>query len=298
MQCVEFRQGEPLLGGQQAMGYDPRSFFHAGVSAMADSTKIVTAALLLIGNELLSGRTQDANLNYLARQLTAMGIRLAEARVVVDGEAEIVEAVNELRARYSYVFTTGGIGPTHDDITCECVAKAFGRRYVLNPEAQKILKDYYDGSGRELNEARLRMAYTPEGAELVENRISRAPGFRVENVIVMAGIPAVMRAMFEAIAPKLEGGAKVSARAVAVLMGEGDIARPLSELQARNEGLEIGSYPFVRKGKFGTTLVLRGVDQAALDSAVEELKSILKDLGGSPEDEAAVSDGSWPRPEA
>ncbi|MDA0230248.1 MAG: molybdopterin-binding protein [Proteobacteria bacterium] len=265
---------------------------------MADSTKIVTAALLLIGNELLSGRTQDANLNYLARQLTAMGIRLAEARVVADGEAEIVQAVNELRARYDYVFTTGGIGPTHDDITCECVAKAFGRRYVLNPQAQEILEDYYDGSGRELNEARLRMAYTPEGAELVDNPISKAPGFRVENVIVMAGIPAVMRAMFEAIAPKLEGGSKVISRSVSVLMGEGDIARPLGELQARNEGLEIGSYPFVRKGKFGTTLVLRGVDQAAVDAAAEELRTILKELGGSPEDEAAVSDGSWPRPEA
>ena len=265
---------------------------------MADAPKTVTAALLLIGNELLSGRTQDANLNYLARQLTAMGIRLVEARVVADGEAEIVQAVNELRARYDYVFTTGGIGPTHDDITCESVAKAFGRRYVLNPEAQKLLEDYCDGSGRELNEARLRMAYTPEGAELVDNPISRAPGFRVENVIVMAGIPAVMRAMFESIAPKLEGGAKVTSRAVAVLMGEGDIARPLGELQARNEGLEIGSYPFVRKGKFGTTLVLRGVDETAVEEAVKELKMVLEELGGTPEDEAAVSDGNWPKPDA
>jgi len=265
---------------------------------MADAPQTVTAALLLIGNELLSGRTKDANLNYLARQLTAMGIRLVEARVVADGEAEIVEAVNALRARYDYVFTTGGIGPTHDDITCECVAKAFGLRYVVNPEAQKILEDYYDGSGRDLNEARMRMAYTPEGAELVDNPISRAPGFRVENVIVMAGIPAVMRAMFEAIAPKLESGAKTASRAVAVLMGEGDIARPLGDLQARNEGLEIGSYPFVRKGKFGTTLVLRGVDEHAVEAAAEELKAILRDLGGTPEDEPAVSDGSWPRPEA
>lgn len=264
----------------------------------ATTPKTVTAAVLLIGNELLSGRTQDANLNYLARQLTAMGIRLAEARVVADGAAEIVAAVNQLRAAYDYVFTTGGIGPTHDDITCECVAKAFGRRYVLNPEAQKLLEDYYDGSGRELNEARLRMAYTPEGAELVDNPISRAPGFRIENVIVMAGIPAVMRAMFESIAPKLKGGAKVASRAVAVLMGEGDIARPLSELQARNESLEIGSYPFVRKGKFGTTLVLRGTDAAAVEAAAQELKTILRDLGAAPEDEPAVSDGSWPRPEA
>ena len=260
--------------------------------------KTVTAALLLIGNELLSGRTQDANLNYLAKQLTAMGIQLAEARVVGDDEAEIVGAVNALRAEYDYVFTTGGIGPTHDDITCECVAKAFGRRYLLNPEAQRILEDYYDGSGRELNAARLRMAYTPEGAELVDNPISRAPGFRVENVIVMAGIPAVMRAMFESVAPSLEGGAKVVSRAVSVLMGEGDIARPLGELQERYESLEIGSYPFVRKSKFGTTLVLRGTDEAAVEAAAEELKTILRGFGATPEDEPAVSDGSWPKPEA
>jgi molybdenum cofactor synthesis domain-containing protein len=260
--------------------------------------KTVTAAVLLIGNELLSGRTKDANLNYLARQLAAMGITLREARMVSDDEAEIVQAVNALRARYDYVFTTGGIGPTHDDITCESVAKAFGVRYMLNPEALKILQDYYDGSGRELNEARLRMAHTPQGAALVDNPISRAPGFRIENVIVMAGIPAVMRAMFESIAPDLESGAKVTSRAVAVLMGEGDIARPLGDLQARFEALEIGSYPFVRQGKFGTTLVLRGTDAGEVNAAAEELKMILRDLGASPEDEAAVSDGSWPRPEA
>ena len=258
----------------------------------------VTAALVIIGNEVLSGRTQDANVRFLAVGLNRVGVRLMEARVIADAKNEIVEAINALRAKFDYVFTTGGIGPTHDDITCVSVAKAFGRRYVLNPEAQKLLEDYCDGSGRELNEARLRMAYTPEGAELVDNPISRAPGFRVENVIVMAGIPAVMRAMFESIAPKLEGGAKVASRAVAVLMGEGDIARPLGELQARNEGLEIGSYPFVRKGKFGTTLVLRGVDETAVEEAVKELKMILEELGGTPEDDAAVSDGSWPKPDA
>ena len=265
---------------------------------MADTPKIVTAALLLIGNELLSGRTKDANLSYLAKQLTAMGIRLAEARVVGDDEGEIVGAVNALRAKYDYVFTTGGIGPTHDDITCECVAKAFGRRYMVNEEARRILEDYYDGSGRDLNEARMRMAYTPEGAELVDNPISRAPGFRVENVIVMAGIPAVMRAMFETVAPSLESGAKVVSRAVSVLLGEGDIARPLGELQERYENLEIGSYPFVRNSKFGTTLVLRGTDEAAVEAAAQELKKIVTALGATPEDEPATSDGSWPKPEA
>ncbi len=265
---------------------------------MARQPKIVTAGLLLIGNELLSGRTQDANLNYLAKQLTAMGIRLAEARVVGDDENEIVDAVNALRARYDYVFTTGGIGPTHDDITCECVAKAFDRRYVINEKARRILEDYYDGSGRDLNEARMRMAYTPEGAELVDNPISRAPGFRIENVIVMAGIPAVMRAMFETVASSLEGGAKVVSRTVSVLMGEGDIARPLGELQERYESLEIGSYPFVRNSRFGTTLVLRGTDESAVGAAAEELKSILRDFGVTPADEPVTSDGSWPKSEA
>ncbi len=265
---------------------------------MAGQPKIVTAALLLIGNELLSGRTQDANLNYLAKQLTAMGIRLAEVRVISDEEDEIVNSVNELRTRYNYVFTTGGIGPTHDDITCESVAKAFGRRYMVNEEARRILENYYDGSGRDLNEARMRMAFTPEGAELVNNPISRAPGFRIENVIVMAGIPAVMRAMFESVAPSLEGGVKVISRAVSVLMGEGDIARPLSELQERYVGLEIGSYPFVRESKFGTTLVIRGTDESDLEAATEELISILRELGATPEDKPAISDGSWPKPEA
>jgi molybdenum cofactor synthesis domain-containing protein len=253
---------------------------------MAEPPAVVTAALILIGNEILSGRTQDANLNYLARQLTAMGIQLREARVVPDDEAEIVAAVNDLCTRHTYVFTTGGIGPTHDDITSESVAKAFGRRWMLNPEAHRILEEYYDGSGRELNEARLRMAHTPEGAELVDNPVSRAPGFRVENVIVMAGIPAVMRAMFEAIAPKLRAGAKVRSRAVAVLLGEGDVARELGGLQERYDTLEIGSYPFVRDGRFGTTLVLRGLDQAKIDAATAELKDILRGLGGDPEDAA------------
>ena len=265
---------------------------------MVRQPKIVTAALLLIGNELLSGRTQDANLNYLAKQLTAMGIRLVEARVIGDEEDEIVDTVNALRVKYNYVFTTGGIGPTHDDITCECVAKAFDRRYMVNEEARRILEDYYDGSGRDLNEARMRMAYTPEGAELVDNPISRAPGFRVDNVIVMAGIPAVMRAMFESVAPSLEGGAKVVSRAVSVLMGEGDIARPLGELQERYLGLEIGSYPFVRNSKFGTTLVLRGTEESDVDAAAEELISILRGFGATPEEKPVTSDGSWPKPEA
>ena len=252
---------------------------------MSQQPAIVTAAVLLIGNELLSGRTKDANLNHLARQLTLMGIQLREARFVADIEEEIIAAVNALRTRYTYVFTTGGIGPTHDDITSESVAKAFGRRWILNPEARSILEDYYDGSGHKLNEARLRMAHTPEGADLVDNPVSRAPGFRVENVYVLAGIPSVMRAMFDSIAPTLEGGTKVTSRSIAVLLGEGDVARELGALQERFDALEIGSYPFMREGRFGTTLVLRGLDAAEVDAAAEELMDILRRLGGDPEDE-------------
>ena len=247
----------------------------------------LTAAILLIGNEILSGRTQDANLNYLARQLAMLGIRLKEARVVADEEAAIVEGLNALRARYTYVFTTGGIGPTHDDITAECISKAFGRRHVIHPDAHRILAAYYAETGREFTAARLRMAHMPEGAALIENKASRAPGFRVENVYVMAGIPAVMRAMFEAVIPTLSTGPAVRARAMATFLAEGDIAKGLSALQARFDRLEIGSYPFVRDGRIGTTLVLRGTDGAMIDSAAAELAALIRSLGGEPIEEPA-----------
>ena len=243
----------------------------------------VTAAVIVIGNEILSGRTEDANVTWLARRLTALGIVLAEVRMVRDEEEAIVAAVNALRAAHDYVFTTGGIGPTHDDITCAAVARAFGRAYALNPEAHRLLEAYYDGSGRALNEARMRMAYTPEGAELIDNPVSRAPGFRVENVYVLAGIPAVMQGMFAGLASTLEGGARVASREVAVLLGEGDIAARLAALQARYPALEIGSYPFVRDGAFGTALVLRGTDEGALARADAELRAALRELGGEPE---------------
>ena len=184
----------------------------------------VTAGLVVIGNEILSGRTKDVNVAYLARQLTALGIQLAEVRMVRDEERAIIAAVNTLRASHNYVFTTGGIGPTHDDITCEAVARAFNLPYRIHPEAKRILEDFYRDTGRELNEARMRMAHTPEGATLIENPVSRAPGFRVENVHVLAGIPAVMRAMFESVAPTLKGGRTVRSREIAVLLGEGDVA--------------------------------------------------------------------------
>ena len=247
------------------------------------SQATVTAALIVIGNELLSGRTKDVNVSYLARQLTAIGIQLAEVRMVRDEERAIIAAVNTLRASHDYVFTTGGIGPTHDDITSEAVARAFNLPYRIHPEAKRILEDFYRDTGRELNEARMRMAHTPEGATLIENPVSRAPGFRVENVHVLAGIPAVMRAMFESVAPTLKGGRTVKSREIAVLLGEGDVAAGLEGLQERYSALEIGSYPFVRDGSFGTTLVLRGTDEDEIARAADELSTILRELGGEPE---------------
>src|SRR5690242_11593114 len=173
---------------------------------MPDTADIVTAAVLVIGDEILSGRTKDKNIGYIAEYLTAMGVDLREVRVVPDVESEIVDALNALRRRYTYVFTTGGIGPTHDDITADCVAKAFGVTIDHHPAAVDILKEHFSSRGVELNEARLRMARIPSGAELVENKLSKAPGFWIGNVIVMAGVPSIMQAMLDAVAPKLKTG--------------------------------------------------------------------------------------------
>lgn len=246
------------------------------------SGEIVTAAALVIGNEILSGRTQDANLAYLGQQLGLLGIRLREARVVADVEADIVAAVNELRARYDYVFTTGGIGPTHDDITSDCVAKAFGVPLVRHPEAERRLRAHYEPD--KINEARLRMANTPEGAALIDNPVSVAPGYRMENVFVLAGVPAIMRAMFDSLKGQLTGGAPVLAVTVPAYLAEGTIAKDLGALQDRYADIEIGSYPFFRLGRFGTSLVLRGTNQARLDRAAEELRQLVRTLGAEPLD--------------
>lgn len=230
---------------------------------------VVTAAMLIIGNEILSGRTQDANLAFLAKSLGDAGIRLREARVIVDDETEIVAAVNALRARYTYVFTSGGIGPTHDDITAACIAKAFGLPFGRHPEAERRLRAHYPPD--KVNEARLKMAETPEGAELIDNPVSIAPGFRVENVFVMAGIPSIMQAMLAGLIPSLTGGAPVRSRTIVAHCPEGDIAAPLTAVQARHPAVEIGSYPFMRAGAFGTSLVLRSADEAALSAAASDL---------------------------
>ena len=252
---------------------------------MADA-KTYTAALLIIGNEILSGRTTDTNLPYIAGRLNELGIRLSEVRVVPDIEAEIVAAVDALRARNSYVFTTGGIGPTHDDITAECVASAFGRPLIEHAEARRRLEERYAETGIELNEARLRMARTPEGATLIDNPVSGAPGFQVENVFVMAGVPKIMQAMFESLRDRLVGGAPLLSRSIACQVPEGTLAQGLGEIQGRHAGVDIGSYPSYSSTGFGVAVVLRGTDRAKLDAAAAAVIALIHALGGEPAEQA------------
>lgn len=245
-------------------------------------TQSPTAAVLLIGNEVLSGRTKDKNLGFIADYLAALGIDLMEARVVADDEADIIAAVNALRGRYTYVFSTGGIGPTHDDITADCMAKAFGVGISHHPEAVAILTAYYAENGREANEARMRMARIPEGATLVKNPVSKAPGFRLGNVFVMAGVPKIMQAMMDNIAPELTKGEIVQSRTVMFRGGEGDVAKPLKAIQELFHNVTIGSYPFESSEGYCTNLVLRSRDVAALDKAtiaVGDLAKLLVDEG-------------------
>ncbi|HWL67406.1 MAG TPA: competence/damage-inducible protein A [Geminicoccus sp.] len=236
-----------------------------------------TAAVLIIGNEILSGRTQDVNLAHIARELGEIGVRLAEARVVPDIEAEIVDALNALRRRYTYVFTTGGIGPTHDDITSACVAKAFGLPFGRHPEAERRLLAYFPPE--KVNAARMRMAETPEGAELIDNPVSIAPGFRVENVYVLAGVPAIMRAMFDGIKARLKGGPRLKSKSLTLFTPEGEVAEALGKIQQDHAGIDIGSYPFTRDGRYGTTIVFRGTDEAQLDSGYAQLTAWALERG-------------------
>jgi molybdenum cofactor synthesis domain-containing protein len=235
-----------------------------------------TACVLIIGNEILSGKTQDTNLQFLGFELAKLGIRLAEARVVRDEPAAIIRHVNECRREFTYVFTTGGIGPTHDDITAECVAQAFGVPLVLNDGAVERLKR----SGRALNEARLKMARIPSGAELVENPVSNAPGFRIENVFVFAGIPSIARAMFANAVPMLMQASPILSASVDAYLREGDFAAALEAIQKRHATVEIGSYPFNRDGRLGATLVARGTDRTLLDKVAGEIVAAIGALGG------------------
>ena len=235
------------------------------------------AALIIIGNEILSGRTKDKNLAYLAEWLNEIGIQLYEVRVIRDDEDEIIDCVNLLRKKFDYVFTTGGIGPTHDDITTESIAKAFDVELETNPDALKILQGYYKKG--DLNEARLKMTLLPIGAELVENPVTKAPGFKMDNVFVMAGIPSIMQGMLEGARVFLETGTKMSSKSIDVFMPESFVATELSQIQDNYLNVEIGSYPFNKDGKFGTSLVMRSADLEALDRCEIEVAEMVKKLG-------------------
>ena len=233
----------------------------------------VTACLIIIGNEILSGRTQDKNLAWIAQELNETGVKLTEVRVVPDIEATIIDTLNECRAKFTYVFTTGGIGPTHDDITTVCIAKAFGVPVIDHPEAVAILEKHY--TKEQLNPARLKMATTPEGASLIYNPVSAAPGFYIGNVFVMAGVPRIMQAMFGSVKSLLKGGQKTLSRATAAYVTEGVIAAQLTDIQNKFPSTDIGSYPFIKNQRLGTTLIVRTTDEKLLDAASADIKTML-----------------------
>ncbi|MEP1585635.1 MAG: molybdopterin-binding protein [Tateyamaria sp.] len=234
-----------------------------------------TAAMLVIGDEILSGRTRDANMYHLAGQLTDHGIDLKEVRVVSDDRDGIIAAVKALSAAHETVFTSGGIGPTHDDITADCIAAAFNTPIDVRDDARALLAAHYAKTGAELNTARLRMARIPDGATLIDNPVSVAPGFSIGNVHVMAGVPSVFQAMVESVLPTLTGGAPLVSKTLRIDRGEGDIAGPLGELAATYPDLSIGSYPFQKDGKYGANIVIRGTDGAMVDAALATLSSVF-----------------------
>ena len=231
-----------------------------------------TAAMLVIGDEILSGRTRDANMHHLANVLTERGIDLKEVRVISDDPDAITDAVKALSQAYDHLFTSGGIGPTHDDITADNVARAFDTPIDVRDDARALLEAHYQKSGQSLNDARLRMARIPEGATLIDNPVSIAPGFTLGNVHVMAGVPRIFEAMLESVLPKLTGGSPVLSQSLQIMRPEGDIAGPLADLAARYPDLSMGSYPFQREGAFGAHVVLRGTDADRLDAAMTELR--------------------------
>ena len=245
---------------------------------MADTSRTWTAALLVIGDEILSGRTQDKNVAQVAAWLNVQGIRLKEVRVVADDEAAIVEAVNVLRARNDYLFTTGGIGPTHDDITVDAIAAALGVAVVIHPDARAILERYYETRGG-INEARLRMARVPAGADLIPNRMSGAPGIKIANIFIMAGVPSITAGMLDALTGTLEGGLPVLSATVGCWVPESEIADLLRQTEQDYEGVAIGSYPFFREGRVGANFVIRSTDAAVLESCAAALAAGLEATG-------------------
>ncbi|MBA16738.1 MAG: competence/damage-inducible protein A [Sphingomonas sp.] len=240
--------------------------------------RIWTAGLVVIGDEILSGRTQDRNVAQLATWLNAQGIRLGEVRVVADRQEAIVEAVNTLRTRYDYCFTTGGIGPTHDDISVDAVAAALGVDVVIHPEARAILEGYYASRGG-LTDMRLRMARVPAGAELISNRMSGAPGIRIGNVFMLAGVPHIAAGMLDALTGQLEGGRPLLARTIGCWVAESEIAELLAKVERSRQGVTIGSYPFFREGRTGANFVIRSTSQEDVDACIAELTAGLEAQG-------------------
>ena len=234
---------------------------------------MIRASLVIIGDEILSGRTEDTNLAYLAKWLGNLGIHLSEVRVVLDDEKEIIESVNTLRKKYDYVFTTGGIGPTHDDITTDSIAKAFGVETRIDDDALEKMKEFLDG--KELTEPLLKMLHIPEGGELIYSPATKAPGYKIENVFVMAGIPKIMQGMLEGMYDYLEKGEVVHSRSFDILVGESFFAEKLEEIQQEFFNIAIGSYPFSRDGKYGATIVLRSIDDSALDGCEILIKELI-----------------------
>lgn len=238
----------------------------------------ITACLIIIGNEILSGRTRDANLEIIGKKCDALGICLAETRIVADVEEDIVQAVNACRPAFTYVFTTGGIGPTHDDITSASIAKAFGVTLLRNREAADALDRYYE-PGR-LTEARLKMADVPAGARLIDNPVSGAPGFQLENVFVLPGVPSIMETMFDGLTDRLVGGDPILTENVTTNLLESEIAADLGALQEKYSDIAMGSYPYFRGGKLGVNLVLRGTDAARMNAVADELAAVILGLNG------------------
>ncbi len=232
-----------------------------------------TAAMCVIGDEILSGRTRDANMHHLAGVLTEAGVDLKEVRIVSDDAPAIIVAVRTLSKAYDHVFTSGGIGPTHDDITADCIAAVFDVPIDVRDDARALLQAHYDRSGQDLNAARLRMARIPESATLIDNPVSTAPGFTLHNVHVMAGVPAVFRAMVASVMAGLQGGVPLQSISIRVLRGEGDIAGPLGDIDARYPNVSVGSYPFQQNGVYGANIVLRGQDSAMLEAAGAEVRA-------------------------
>ena len=239
-----------------------------------------TAAMLVIGDEILSGRTRDGNTHYLAGQLTAQGIRLAEARVVADDPGAIIAGVNALRASYDTVFTSGGIGPTHDDITADAIADAFGAAIGVREDARALLAAHYARAGLEFNEARQRMARIPDGASLIENPVSTAPGFTIGNVHVMAGVPKIFEAMVASVLPTITGGDPLLSQTLRLDRGEGEIAGAFGALAAEYSELSMGSYPFIQNGAHGTNLVIRGTDPHRVAEAMTRLAALFPETQG------------------